>query len=84
MYFTRNAYIDGKLQFDSEEILKTVKLQIYEAKADGEKWGSVKSLPFNNESYGLGHPSLSQDGTGFVLYIGHALWLWRHRCICKL
>lgn len=62
MYFTRNAYIDGKLQFDSEEILKTVKLQIYEAKADGEKWGSVKSLPFNNESYSVGHPSLSQDG----------------------
>lgn len=62
MYFTRNAYIDGKLQFDTEEILKTVKLQIYEAKADGDKWGSVKSLPFNNETYSVGHPSLSQDG----------------------
>lgn len=62
MYFTRNSYIDGKLQFDTEEILKTVKLQIYEAKAEGDKWGSIKSLPFNNETYSVGHPSLSQDG----------------------
>ncbi|MBL7785243.1 MAG: carboxypeptidase regulatory-like domain-containing protein [Chitinophagales bacterium] len=65
MYFTRNNYNNGKVGYDTEEILKTVKLQIFESKAQGsggDKWSEVKPLPFNNDNYSVGHPTLSKDG----------------------
>ncbi|OWY21441.1 hypothetical protein C7N43_24825 [Sphingobacteriales bacterium UPWRP_1] len=64
MYFTRNNYINGITGYDTEEIMNTVNLKIYEAKSEGggERWGSVKSLPFNNDDYSVGHPTLSADG----------------------
>lgn len=64
MYFTRNNYINGLTGYDTEETINTVNLKIYEAKSEGgsERWGSVKSLPFNNDDYSVGHPALSADG----------------------
>lgn len=64
MYFTRNSYYKGRIGYDTEEKLKTVNLQIFEAKAEGgdDKFGSVKSMPFNNDDYSVGHPTLSADG----------------------
>lgn len=62
MYFTRDNYINGKIGYDSEEKIQTINLQIYEAKLDGDKWGDIKSLPFNNNDYSVGHPTLSADG----------------------
>ena len=62
MYFTRNSYYRGRIGYDTEEKLKTVNLQIFEAKADGDKFGDIKSLPFNNDDYSVGHPALSPDG----------------------
>lgn len=62
MYFTRNSYYKGRIGYDTEEKLKTVNLQIFEAKAEGEKYGSILSLPFNNDDYSVGHPALSPDG----------------------
>ncbi len=62
MYFTRNNYFKGKVGYDTEEKLKTVNLQIYESKADGDKWNEIKSIPFNSDDYSVGHPALSPDG----------------------
>lgn len=62
MYFTRNSYYKGRIGYDTEEKLKTVNLQIFEAKAEGDKYGEIKSLPFNNDDYSVGHPALSPDG----------------------
>ncbi|MFK7907144.1 MAG: OmpA family protein [Chitinophagales bacterium] len=62
MYFTRNNFLKGKVGYDTEEKLKTINLQIYESKADGDKWGDIKSIPFNSDDYSVGHPALSPDG----------------------
>ena len=64
MYFTRNSYYKGKIGYDTEEEMKTVNLQIFESRAanGGEKWGDIKSLPFNSDDYSVGHPTLSRDG----------------------
>lgn len=64
MYFTRNSYYKGRIGYDTEEKLKTVNLQLFEATAEGDggKFGSIKSLPFNNDDYSVGHPALSADG----------------------
>lgn len=64
MYFTRNSYYRGRIGYDTEEKLKTVNLQIFEGKAEGDndKFGSIKSMPFNNDDYSVGHPALSADG----------------------
>lgn len=62
MYFTRNNYVAGKLGYDTEEILNTVNLKIYEAKSDGnDRWSSIKELPFCSDDYSVGHPTLSAD-----------------------
>lgn len=62
MYFTRNNYYKGKVGYDTEEKLKTVNLQIFEAKSGGDKWSEIKSIPFNSDDYSVGHPALSPDG----------------------
>ncbi len=71
MIFTRNEYFKGKIGYDKtggdvgyevKEEMKTVNLMLYEAKANGEKWGDVKPLPFNDSEYNVGHPTLSTDG----------------------
>ena len=62
MYFTRNSYNKGKIGYDSEEKIKTVNLQIYRSKANGDKWGDVQGVSFNNDDYSVGHPALSADG----------------------
>ena len=58
MYFTRNNYLDGKKKRDKEHV---VRLKIYSAKKTGDTWGEVKELPFNNDSYSVGHPALSPN-----------------------
>ena len=58
MYFTRNNFINGKKETDSE---KTVLLKLYKATLDGANWGNVTELPFNSNAYSVAHPALSPD-----------------------
>ena len=59
MYFTRESYYDGKFKKDEEG---KGTLNLYKATmADGE-WTNVQPLPFNNDEYSVGHPSVSADG----------------------
>lgn len=65
MYFTRDNYFKGKIGYDMDDKLKTVKLQVYETKVKGDtgdEWGDLVSLPFNSDNYSVGHPTLSADG----------------------
>lgn len=59
MYFTRNDYNNKKRGKDADNITK---LKLYRAKKADGKWGEVEELPFNNSSYSVGHPALSNDG----------------------
>lgn len=54
IYFTRNE--NAKEAPDGFK-----KLQIYTANYDGEIWGNVHKLPFNNPDFNYSHPTISAD-----------------------
>lgn len=57
MYFTRNNYLKKKGKSDD----KTTWIKIYKATFTNNEWGNIIELPFNNDNYSVGHPSLSSD-----------------------
>lgn len=63
MYFTRNSYVNRKQETDDQGIMR---LKIFSANASGDgdsvSWVNLKELPFNNDDYSCGHPTLTQDG----------------------
>ncbi len=55
VYFTSNNYMNGKL--------KSSNLKIFKATiGNNGHWTNIVTLPFNNDNYDTGHPSLSHDG----------------------
>ena len=59
VYFSRNNYYDKKLTRDSTG---TGLIQLYRAKIDENgAWVNVEPMPFNNDEYQTGHPTLSAD-----------------------
>lgn len=59
MYFTRDNINDRKrLKYDKEG---TTHLKIYKASLTGKQWTNVVELPFNDDVFSTGHPSLSVD-----------------------
>ena len=59
MYFTRNNYLNNKKGKRDNE--KTNNLKIYRATNSNGNWTNVVELPFNSDSYSVGHPALSPD-----------------------
>lgn len=59
VYFTRSNYTNGHYGKDS---LGVNNLKMYSATVELGKWNNIKELPFNNDAYSVGHPSLSDDG----------------------
>lgn len=60
MYFTRNNYLNNKNGKKDEEGINHLK--IYSATLEGNSWMNIEELPFNNNNYSVGHPSLTTDG----------------------
>lgn len=58
VYFTRNNFINGKRQKDSD---RTTLLKIYRATLENRKWTDIIELPFNSNEYSVAHPTLSTD-----------------------
>lgn len=59
VYFSRNNYFDKTLTRDS---LGSGLIQLYRAKIQPSgEWLSVEPMPFNNDQYQTGHPTLSAD-----------------------
>ncbi|WP_294961994.1 OmpA family protein [uncultured Flavobacterium sp.] len=63
IYFTRNNY-NGKLKRDSKGInnLKIFSATAVENGNGTVSWKDIQELPFNSDSYSVGHPSVSKDG----------------------
>jgi len=59
IYFTRNNSKGRKLKRDVKGVNN---LKLYKAKMVKGKWSEAKELPFNDNSYSVGHPALSPDG----------------------
>ncbi len=60
MYFNRNNYINKRE--GKRDKSATNHLKIYRATNNNGQWEDVVELPFNNNSYSVGHPALSSDG----------------------
>ena len=61
VYFTRNNFYSNNLGKDDEGVTN---LAIYRASiAPDGGWTNVIPMPFNNESYSVGHPAVNKDGT---------------------
>lgn len=60
VYFSRNNYYNKKLTRDTTG---TGLIQLYRAKVNSAgEWIDVEPMPFNNDQYQTGHPTLSVDG----------------------
>lgn len=60
MYFTRNNYLNNRNGKKDEQGVNHLK--IYKATMEDGEWENVEELPFSNDKYSVGHPSLSADG----------------------
>jgi len=59
MYFTRDNYDENVYKTDSTGVSR---LKLFSAQHIGNEWINIKSLPFNNDNYSVGHPAVSPDG----------------------
>ncbi|WP_179317056.1 OmpA family protein [Winogradskyella undariae] len=58
MYFTRNNFLNGKKKRDKDFVIR---LKVYKATKNGDTWGDVTELPFNDDNYSVGHPALNPE-----------------------
>lgn len=60
IFFTRNN-IDqrNRVGKDDEGVIR---LKIFTAKLQGDKWTELEGLPFNSDEYSIAHPTLAADG----------------------
>jgi outer membrane protein OmpA-like peptidoglycan-associated protein len=58
MYFTRNSFVKSKKKGEKD----IMRLSVFKSKLENGNWGSVERLPFNNDDFTCGHPTLSADG----------------------
>lgn len=56
--FTRNNYKEGRARRNAG---RTTTLKLYTARRENGVWVDVTGLPFNNDDYSVGHPTLSRD-----------------------
>ncbi len=65
MIFTRNNFENGKKGTSKDGISK-LKLYQAERQSGDDTWSSPTALPFNNDEYSVGHPTISSNGS--ILY----------------
>ena len=59
VYFSRNNYLNKKLIRDSKGVGL---IQLYRASVNNSgEWVNIEPMPFNNDEYQTGHPTLSAD-----------------------
>ncbi|MEZ0007495.1 outer membrane protein OmpA-like peptidoglycan-associated protein/YHS domain-containing protein [Flavobacterium sp. 28YEA47A] len=62
MYFASESFKEGDFEKDKSKKLKFGQVYLFKATKEGDKWGNVKSLPFNSKEYSVSNPSISKDG----------------------
>lgn len=58
MYFTRNSFVKSKKKGEQN----IMRLSVFKAQLKNGSWADVERLPFNNDDFTCGHPTLSGDG----------------------
>ncbi|OYU79881.1 MAG: cell envelope biogenesis protein OmpA [Flavobacterium sp. BFFFF1] len=62
MYFASESFKEKEFVKDKKNNLRQGQVYIFKATKDGEKWGNIKEVSFNNKTYSVSNPSLSKDG----------------------
>ena len=62
MIFTRNSFHKGRTNRSSEGV-NNLKMFYAENYTSGNNWVNIIKLPFNNDEYSIGHPSMDEEGT---------------------
>ncbi len=61
VYFSRNKYVRKS---SKQELPKNKRLELYKADVDQEgNWINIEKLPFNNDKYSTGYPTLNSSNT---------------------
>ena len=61
VYFSRNKYVRKS---SKQELDKNKRLELYKANVDSEgNWTNIEKLPFNDDKFSTGYPTLSKDNT---------------------
>lgn len=70
VYFTRNDYTENKVNKNKKSYNN---LKIYKGTFTGGEWNISSDLPFNNQEYSTGHPSISGDGVS-LYFVSDMPW----------
>jgi outer membrane protein OmpA-like peptidoglycan-associated protein len=62
MYFASESFKEQEFKKDKKNRLKMGQVYIYKATREGDGWGNIKEVGFNNRDYSTSNPSLSPDG----------------------
>lgn len=62
IYYGSESFNEKEYVKDKEKKAKFGKIFLYKASKEGDKWGNIKPLPFNNKEFSVRNPSISKDG----------------------
>ncbi|QYJ68745.1 OmpA family protein [Flavobacterium litorale] len=63
MYFSSESFKESKqFERDKDANAKIGQVYLYKATKQGDSWGNVQPLPFNDKRWSTGNPSISKDG----------------------
>ncbi|TXI67886.1 MAG: cell envelope biogenesis protein OmpA [Flavobacterium sp.] len=62
IYYGSESFNEKEYVKDKEKKAKFGKIFLYKASKEGDKWGNIKPLPFNNREFSVRNPSISKDG----------------------
>ncbi len=62
MYFASESFANGDFDKESSAKQRTGLIYLFIAKKQDGKWGNVKPVPFNSNSWSTGNPTISKDG----------------------
>ena len=62
IYYTSESYNEKISQKDKIANAKFSQVYLYKATKNGDKWGSITPLPFNDKTYSTSNASVSRDG----------------------
>lgn len=62
MYFSSESFKEKESEKNRKLNAKFGQVYLFKATKEGDKWGNITPLPFNDKTYSCANPSLSRDG----------------------
>jgi outer membrane protein OmpA-like peptidoglycan-associated protein/YHS domain-containing protein len=61
-YFASESYKEKEYEKDKKNNARFSQVYLFKATKNGDTWGGITDLPFNDKTYSSSNPSLSRDG----------------------